>query len=68
MNYLKDQKSFILLKNLKKNNGKFRYLLKNVIAEDNFLLYVYKTMIIIPNHTIDLSFNCKTITKEINIK
>lgn len=67
-NYLTDQTPFILLKNLKKNDGKFRYLLKNVIAEENFLLYAYKTMIIIPNYIIHLDFIDETLTKRINIK
>jgi Type II intron maturase len=57
-----------LLKNLKKNNGRFRYLLKNVIAKESFLLYAYKTMAIIPNYTIDLDFKDKTLTKGVNIK
>lgn len=67
-NYLTDQTPFILLKNLKKNNGKFRYLLKNVIAEKSFLLYAYKTMITPPNYIADLEYKDKTLTKGINIK
>ena len=67
-NYLTDHTSFILLKNLKKNDGKFRYLLKNIIAKENFLLYAYKTMVIIPNYIIDLNFKDKTLTKGIHIK
>lgn len=68
LNYLSDQTPFILLKNLKKNNGKFRYLLKNVIAEKKFLMYAYKTMVIIPNYISHLHSKNNILTKEINVK
>ena len=67
-NYLTDQTPFVLLKNLRKNNGKFRYLLKNIVAEKLFLIYAYKTMVIIPNYIIHLDFIDKTFLKKINIK
>ena len=67
-NYLADQTPFILLKNLRKNNGKFRYLLRNVIAEKLFLIYAYKTMVISPNYIIHLDFINKSLTQKINIK
>jgi len=49
---LKSYKPFFILTNLKKENGKFRYLLKNVISEPLFLICAYKT---IPNATIGLT-------------
>lgn len=39
---LESYKSFFILRNLKKKNSKFRYLLKNVISEPLFLIYAYK--------------------------
>lgn len=42
---LKSYKPFFILRNLKKENGKFRYLLKNVISEPLFLIFAYKTII-----------------------
>jgi retron-type reverse transcriptase len=41
---LESYKSFFILKNLKKKNNKFRYLLKNVISEPLFLIYAYRTI------------------------
>ena len=63
-NYLTDQTPFILLKNLRKNNGKFRYLLKNIVAEKNFLVYAYKATAVIPSYNIHIDFIDKAITKE----
>lgn len=67
-NNLESQTPFLLLKNLRKNNGKFRYLLKNIIAEKLFLIYAYKTMFIIPNYFIHLDFTDKIILKGVNVK
>jgi hypothetical protein len=67
-NGLNNQAPFLLLKNLKKNNGKFKYLLKRIIAETFFLLYAYKTIITIPNYLTQFDLVYKTITEEINVK
>jgi len=42
---LESYKPFFILRNLKKDNGKFRYLLKNVISEPLFLIYAYRTIV-----------------------
>lgn len=67
-NYLRVQSPFVLIQNLRKYNGKFRYLLANIIAETFFLMYSYKTLFITPNYSVYLNFIDKTITEGINVK
>jgi hypothetical protein len=51
LNSFKSFKSFFILNNIRKENGKFRFLLKNIIADPVFLIYSYKTII---NNTNDM--------------
>lgn len=45
LNNFKSFKSFFILNNIKKKNGKFRSILKNIVADPIFLIYSYKTII-----------------------
>lgn len=67
LNNFKSFKSFFILNNIRKENGKFRFLLKNIIADPVFLIYSYKTII---NNTNDIKpfelINLMTLQK-INI-
>jgi hypothetical protein len=51
LNNFKFFKSFFILNNIRKKNGKFRSLLTTIIADPVFLIYSYKTII---NHTNDM--------------
>lgn len=60
--------SFLLFKSLRKDNGKFKHLLENLISEMFFLTYVYKTIVILPNYVIQPDFARKTNLGSISTK
>jgi hypothetical protein len=59
---------FLLLNNLRKDKSKFKHLLKNLIAETFFLIYAYKTIILLPNYCVHFDFAHKMILNKINLK
>jgi hypothetical protein len=60
-------KPFFILRNLKKDNGKFRYLLKNVISEPLFLMYAFKTIANMMDNTLAFNLNSKIILDGMDI-
>ena len=54
---LESYKPFFILRNLRKGNGKFRYLLKNVISEPLFLIYAYRVIASVTGNMTPFNFN-----------
>lgn len=65
---LKSYTPFLLLKNLRKESTMFRYLLENCISEYFFLIYVYKTIISVPNCLTQFNSSYTNILVGIHIK
>lgn len=63
---LKSYKFFFILQNLKRNNSKYESLLKNIISEPLFLIYVYKAILDRKNHIAFKDLSHKAVLKEIN--
>ena len=60
-------KPFFILKNLKKIEGKYRYLLKNIISELLLLMYAYKSIASVLGNLILADLMRNIILDNINI-
>ena len=60
-------KFFFIFSNLKKENNKYKYLLKNIIFKLLFLFYAYKVNVNVPNNITLFDLVSKIILNKINI-
>jgi hypothetical protein len=67
LNNFESFKSFFLLNNIKKENNKFRFLLKNIIANPLFLIYSYKTIVNNTNNITPFELINNITLRKINI-
>lgn len=67
LNNFKSFKSFFILNNIRKENSKFRFLLKNIIADPIFLIYSYKTIIYNINDATPFELINNSTLRKINI-
>ena len=67
LNNFKSFKSFFILNNIRKENNKFRFLLKNIVANPIFLIYSYKTIINNTNNMTPFELINNITLRKINI-